>query len=262
MIEVHYHLLYGVDDGPKDLASTLAMAELSISEGTTHIVATPHANYAYAFDPARNQERLAELQERLAGRITLGLGCDFHLSHDNVVDALVKPAKYSINGGRYLLVELPDFVLSPRTSELLYDFILRGSIPIVTHPERNSLIAAKPEIMKPWIRSGCIVQVTAASLTGQFGKVAKAASEGLLERNWVHLIASDAHSTKGRPPAMKAAFELLKKNYGIETATRLCISNPRAIFDDQPLPAQPEPKGLDDSALIQPRAIWRRLFSR
>jgi protein-tyrosine phosphatase len=262
MIDVHYHLLYGVDDGPKELEASLALAEASIAEGVTHIVATPHASYRYDFDPAVNQAKLAELNQRLGGRVTLGLGCDFQLSRDNVSDALEHPAKYTINGGRYLLVEFPDVAIPPGTSEVLYEFTVRGIVPIITHPERNFTLAAKPEMLKPWIRSGCLVQITAASLAGEFDARAQSISHHLLKKQWVHLVASDAHNIVKRPPMMKPAYESLKKDYGVETADRLCLINPRAIFDDQPLPRQPEPLDLDEDMPYRGRSIFARIFKR
>jgi protein-tyrosine phosphatase len=262
MVDVHYHLLYGVDDGPKDLKASLALAEASIAEGVTHIVSTPHASYRYEFDPAANQAKLAELNQQLGGRVTLGLGCDFQLSRDNISDAFEQPAKYTINGSRYLLVEFPDVAIPPNISEVLYEFTVRGIVPIITHPERNFTIAAKPEMMKPWIRGGCLVQITAASLVGKFDSRAQSISHYLLKKQWVHLIASDAHHIVRRPPMMKPAYEALKKAYGVETAERLCLLNPRAIFDGQPLPRQPEPLDLDENKRPRRRGIFARLFKR
>lgn len=262
MIDVHYHLLYGVDDGPKELKASLALAEASIAEGVTHIVATPHASYRHDFDPAVNQAKLAELKQQLGNRVTLGLGCDFQLSRDNIGDAFERPAKYTINGGRYLLVEFPDAAISPIISEALYEFTVRGIVPIITHPERNFTLAAKPAMLKPWIRCGCLVQITAASLVGKFDAPAQSVCHYLLKRHWVHLVASDAHHIARRPPMMKPAYEALKRAYGVETADRLCILNPRAIFDGQLLPQQPELLGLDEDMPHRRRNILARLFKR
>ena len=262
MIEIHYHLLHGVDDGPKDLPASLALAEASVAEGVTHIVATPHANFRYVFDPALNRAKLEELTQRLGERVKLGLGCDFHLSIENVADAFEHTTKYTINGGRYLLVEFPDFAIPPNFSNVLYEFTLRGIVPIVTHPERNPAIVAKPELMKPWIRCGCLIQITAASLVGKFGSRAQSLCHQMLKKNWVHLVASDAHSVDGRPPMMEPAHKSLTKAYGLGTAERLCTVNPRAIFDGQALPEQPEPLDVDDYFPSRRRGILSMLFSR
>jgi protein-tyrosine phosphatase len=246
VIDIHYHLLFGLDDGPKTIEESLQLAEASIAEGVTHIVCTPHSNEQYAFQTEINQERLVLLNERLGGRINLGLGCDFHLSYDNIAGALRERYKYTINGKRYLLVEFPNGMIPSLISEWLYQFNAGGVVPIITHPERNPELAAKPERMAEWMRSGCLIQITAASLTGRFGKMAAAVSHSLLKKNWVHFIASDAHSLKGRPPAMGEAYKILASRFGQDTADRLCIHNPRAAFDGAPLPPQPEPIGLYD----------------
>src|SRR5580704_1730641 len=98
MIDIHHHLLYGLDDGAKNLEMSIAMAEAAVANGITHVACTPHANYQYTFDPQKNRERLGELQELFKGRLTLGLGCDFHLSFDNLEDQSLNPRKYSLNG--------------------------------------------------------------------------------------------------------------------------------------------------------------------
>src|SRR5579871_98289 len=121
VFEIHYHLLFGVDDGPKTLDDSLALAEASIQEGVTHIVATPHANHYYAFRPEVNRERFAELEQRLAGRVTLGLGCDFNLSYENIEDLRRGNAKYTINGKQYLLVEFADSAISPIMTDTFYE---------------------------------------------------------------------------------------------------------------------------------------------
>ena len=262
MIDVHYHLLYGVDDGPKVIEDSLALAQLSIAEGVTHIVATPHANYKYSFDPAINRARLAEISEKLNDRLTLGLGCDFHLSHQNVSDAIANATKYTINGSKYLLVELPDLNVSPTQLDGLSDFQYSGIVPILTHPERSPMLMSKPELMKRWLGSGCLTQITAGSLFGRFGRRAQKACHHMLKRNWVHLVASDAHNLKNRPPMMKRAYIELKKKYGVETANRLCDQNPRAIFDGRPLAEQPELLDMEDSMPFRSRGILGKIFSR
>ena len=155
MIDIHHHLIYGVDDGSPDLATSLAMAREAASEGVTHIVCTPHASDAYPYQTDLNLERLAE-----------------------------------------------------------------------------------------WMRAGCLVQVTAGSLYGRFGSFAEAFSNELLERNWIHFLATDAHNPKWRPPHLKKAFEYVSKKAGEETARRLCTLNPQVALEGAYLPDQPEPTGL------------------
>ncbi len=252
MYDIHYHLLFDLDDGPKTLEDALQLAEASIAEGVTHIVSAPHANAKYPFRPEVNRQRLAVLNEHLRGRITVGLGCDMHLSYENIQEALSDPARFTINGRQYLLVEFPEFSISPNISDWFYQLCSTGMIPIITHPERNPVLASQPHRLAEWLRIGCLVQITAASLTGRFGKQAVSVCDYMLRRNWAHFIASDAHSLRGRPPAMRSAYEFLSSRYGRQTAERLCVENPRAAFEGEPLPEQPEPIGPDQ----EPRARW------
>jgi len=244
MIDIHHHLLFGVDDGPKDLDHSVAQAEAAAADGITHIVCTPHANDVFEFNPATNQSRLAAIRERLGGRVTLGLGCDFHLSYENIEDALQHPHKFTVNQGSYLLVEFAEFMIPQNIGDTFYEFTIKGIRPIVTHPERNPLLQKDHERMVEWLRTGCLVQITAASLTGRFGKRAQALAWEMIEKNWVHFIATDAHNLEGRAPCMSAAFQAIAKRCGQATADRLCIENPRAAFDNGKLPPQPEPQGV------------------
>ena len=170
MIDIHHHLLYGLDDGAKDFETSLKMAEIAIDDGITHVVCTPHANSDYTFRPEENAALLAELQQKIGDRLTLGLGCDFHLSFDNIEDALAHPTKYTVNGKRYLLVEFPDFGIPQNISASFYEMAVAGIVPILTHPERNLTLMQKPEKLAKWLRMDCLVQVTAGSLVGGFGK--------------------------------------------------------------------------------------------
>ena len=242
MIDIHHHLLYGLDDGAKDLETSLKMAEIAIDDGITHIACTPHANSEYSFRPQENAALLAKLQEKIGDRLTLGLGCDFHLSYDNIEDALAHPKKYSINGKRYLLVEFPDFGIPQNISTSFYEMSVAGMVPILTHPERNLTLMQKPEKLAEWLRTDCLVQITAGSLVGGFGRGPQRIARQLLDWGWVHIIATDAHNTTSRPPVMSSAFELISHEYGAETAERLCIQNPRSVFLGGRLAEQPEPE--------------------
>jgi protein-tyrosine phosphatase len=264
MIDIHHHLLFGVDDGPKDLDRSVAQAEAAAADGISHIVCTPHANDVYEFNPETNQERLAAIRERVGDQLTLGLGCDFHLSYENIEDALEHPHKFTINQGRYLLVEFAEFMIPQNIGDTFYEFTIRGIRPIITHPERNPLLQREHERMAEWIRTGCLVQITAASLGGRFGRRAQALAWELMEKNWVHFVATDAHNLEGRPPCMSAAHEAIAKRCGQATAERLCVENPRVAFEDQKLPPQPEPEGVFtyQNEPARRRGFFSRLFRK
>jgi protein-tyrosine phosphatase len=246
MFDIHHHLLFGLDDGSPDLETSVAMAESAAEDGITHIVCTPHANSHYNFQPEVNRQRIAELRSRLGDKITLGLGCDFHLSYNNILDAQANPAKYSINGNGYLLVEFADTNIPPSMNDAFKELQQAGLALILTHPERNPIIVRNPERLAEWVRMGCVVQVTASSLYGRFGKAAETFSNELLYRNWIHFLATDAHNLTSRPPHLKPAYDYVVNKMGEKTAKRLCVDNPGAVFSGKPLPDQPEPEGLWD----------------
>ena len=265
MIDIHHHLLFGLDDGARDIDVSLAMIDAAVADGITHIVCTPHSNHRYEFNPQINEERLNAIRERANGKVTLGLGCDFHLSYDNILDALQHPRKYTINQRQYLLVEFADLSIPTSINETFYELTIAGMRPIITHPERNGVIQKNPERMEEWLQSGCLVQITAGSLTSRFGKTAQILSHRFLEKNWVHFIATDAHNIESRPPRMRGAYDIIAKRYGQETADRLCLSNPRAVFLGENMPPQPEGHNLHKDEDEMPRrkqSLLSRLFSR
>lgn len=264
MIDLHHHLLHATDDGSKDLLTSVAMVEMAAADGITHIVATPHANYTYQYDRARHEEALQQIREALPANISasmqLGLGCDFHLNVDNIADAHAHPRRYTINETEYLLVELPDFNIPPRLEEVFYSMRVNGLTPILTHPERNATLQRTPERMEAWLHTGLLIQVTAGSLTGNFGKKAERMAWKLLEAGSAHVLATDAHDLVHRPPRMSEARERVAKKFGDEVADLLCTGNPLAIYQGGPLPSQDPLQALQAEASAAVRPFWKRLF--
>ena len=262
MVDIHHHLLWGLDDGAKDLETSLAMARASAADGVTEIVCTPHANGTYHFDPAVNAAKVAELQARLDAegvKLQVGLGCDFHLSYDNIQEAKADPAKYSVNGRGYLMVEIPDYGVPRGLNETFYELQLVGLTPILTHPERNPTLQTDMKRLAEWMRGGLLVQVTGDSVTGKMGKTAEKMAHQLLAKRWVHFLATDAHNVSSRPPRLSEARDLVARKYGREYAESLVETNPRAVFAGDRFEAQAEPIDLYEEFKDTP--WWKRVLN-
>lgn len=211
------------------------MLRMAAEHGTTAIVATPHANLQYRYDPETIAERIARLREAANGVIEIHTGCDFHLSYENIQDAIENPCKYTINQNNYLLVEFSDLLIFRNTQEIFERLAGAGMIPVITHPERNALLRQRLEQIETWVAAGATVQITAQSLTGRFGRRAEEFSRQLLDKGLAHFIASDGHDCERRPPRMDLAFAWLKESYGEAVASALCVTNPGAAVAGDPL---------------------------
>ncbi len=253
LIDIHSHVLFGVDDGARTIEDSLAMIRMAAEHGTTDIVLTPHASPEYPFNPEKNRERFLQLEELAEGLVRLHIGCDFHLSYDNIQDAIQNPTKYTIDHKNYLMVEFSDMLIFHNTAEIFSRLMDAGMIPVITHPERNPLLRQRIDKIGEWVAAGARVQVTAQSLTGRFGKRAEAFSRDLLDRGLVHVIASDAHDCEHRPPRLDEAFAWLREQYSDAVATLLCVTNPGGALTGEamqtvPVDARPARSG------------WRKFF--
>jgi protein-tyrosine phosphatase len=235
LIDIHSHVLYGVDDGARTLEDSVAMVRLAAEHGTTDLVATPHASPNYRFQPEIVKERLAEIAAASDNVLRLHTGCDFHLSFDNVQDAIANPEKYTINHLRYLMVEFSDLLIFYNTTEIFSRLVDAGMTPVITHPERNGLLRQRIDQIAQWVAGGAAVQVTAQSLLGGFGRRAADFARTLLDRRLVHFLASDAHDCEHRPPRLDLAYTWVKERYGEELAEALCVTNPRATLTGESL---------------------------
>src|SRR2546430_6455414 len=156
------------------------MLRLAVESGTTDIVASPHANHEFKFEPDVIAARLEEMRGAIDGAIRIHTGCDFHLSYDNIRDSLQHPTKYTINHKSYVLVEFSDMLIPKTTDDVFYQMQTAGMTPIITHPERNMLLQKQIEKLEEWVANGCLLQVTGGSLLGRFGKQAKSFADLLL----------------------------------------------------------------------------------
>lgn len=241
MIDIHCHLLPEVDDGPKSWDTAVEMCRMAAADGITHSVATPHANDRYVYDRGYLGGLLDQLRERVGAWLELSLGCDFHLSYDNLERVLEHPRTYTIGDTNYLLVELSNFSVPIQISNCFTRLADRGIIPILTHPERNPILQQSPQRVLEWVEQGCLVQVTASALTGSWGERPEIVARWLLDRAAVHVLSSDAHDSKRRTPVLSAARKVAEQVSGTEYAEALVIGNPGAIVAGKPIPYCPRP---------------------
>lgn len=235
MIDLHCHILPGLDDGPQWLEESLAMAETAMEDGIRTVVATPHTGdglYANPLDKVRSA--LSSLKEALLERglhLDLHIGGDVHVRPDMMRAVRAGEAITVDNAGKYLLLELPSLSIPSGVREEIFQLRIHGITPIITHPERNQVIIRDPLVLEEMVSMGALAQLTAMSLTGGFGGIVREAAEYLLTRRLVHVIASDAHSAVHRPPILSRALERASSVLGDRVeAEQMVTSVPAAIL--------------------------------
>lgn len=222
MLDLHCHILPNIDDGARSWDESFALASLAVEEGITHILATPHhlngkfENYKHDVIALTNQlqqkldeemiplEVFPSQEVRLSGDIIKGIERDEILFVDET--------------NKYLLIEFPTMSIPTYAEQLFFSLQQQGITPVIVHPERNQEIIQDPNILLGFVERGSLAQVTASSYVGVFGKDTAELSRQLIEANLVHILASDAHNTRGRSFRMKDAFEKLEKEFGKEKA--------------------------------------------
>ena len=245
MIDIHTHILPGIDDGARDLEEALEMARLAVADGIRVMVATPHLFKHKSVDLAAInekrviQEHLDIFRDRLAAEgIALEIlpGCDVPLCVE-ALSLLAEDRVLTVNDGkRYLLLELPHFSIPPSLEDICFRLQSRGLTPIITHPERQPLIQERPDRLGRLIDLGCLAQLTACSLTGGFGRRVAKVSRQLVKKGYIHLLASDTHNTRGRPPMLSKAVSELSKLVGLEQARAMVTHIPEKIIRGEPAP--------------------------
>jgi protein-tyrosine phosphatase len=241
VVDIHSHILPEVDDGSKSWEVSIAMCRMAAADGITHQVATPHANDRYHYDRAYLQGLVDHLQSLIGGELTLSLGCDFHLSYENLQDVMANPARYAIGNTHYMLVELSNYSVPPQTSDCFTQLGDRGITAILTHPERNPILRENLQRVVEWAEQGCVIQMTGSALTGFWGERARRAAHWLLEHDAVHVLATDAHDLEKRIPVLSTAREAAAELCGEDVAEALVEGNPQAIVGNLPLPYFPRP---------------------
>jgi protein-tyrosine phosphatase len=250
MVDLHCHILPGLDDGPQTMEESVEMGRAAIAAGTTHLVATPHANSEYFFDYPRIRSLCKQLQTEIGDQLNLTTGCDFHLNPENLAALRSQSPRFCINQKNYLLVEFNEIAIPPAVDQTLHEIQLADLRPIVTHPERNKLLRLRPERLADWVRHGCYGQVTGGALTGRFGPNALADAMRWIGAGMIHFVSSDAHNMSSRPISLQPAYAVVEKEFGNQTALALFVDNPLAAFEGRDLPWVPE---LEDDRVQKKR---------
>lgn len=246
MIDLHCHILPGLDDGAKDMEETLRMCSMAAEDGVKKIVATPHTmNGVYVNETQAIKQAVGELNDLLVTKqIPLEIlpGADVHINL-NLLKLIEQGLVTTVNDNhRYLLLELPHQMVPPNFKNLVFELSLQGIIPILTHPERNSILQNDINLLYELVMQGILIQITTLSLTGEFGPRAENCCRNLLKYNLVHVIASDAHSSRVRTPLLSPAVEEAGRIIGETNALALVAANPQAIVEGKDLPESEEPE--------------------
>ncbi len=234
MIDLHAHILPGLDDGPAEQTESIELCRVASEDGIRTIVATPHVYHGLHHAAKKDTlAKVAELRQELdAAGIELEIlpGAEVSLTAD-LVDRLEKDDFLTLaDGGKYILLELPNNVLPQGIDDLLFSLRLMGLRAIISHPERNFAVRSDTEALSGIVEMGHLIQLTAASLAGRFGEETYLCARRLLESDLCHVVASDCHSLRGRPPILSEARETVRSVAGRENADRIFERNPARIL--------------------------------
>jgi protein-tyrosine phosphatase len=262
MIDLHCHLLPGIDDGAKTLDDALAMARLAVADGISLTACTPHI-YPGLYENTSDGIRvgIAALRDALAGAgIALALtdGADAHLTPE-LLPRLRSGTVPTLGGSRYFLLEPAHHVPPPHFVAQVATFVEMGYVPVITHPERLTWIDGHYGDFVQAARDGAWLQVTSGSLTGDFGSDARYWGERLVDEGWVHILATDAHGLRARRPELRKGVAAAARLVGDEEAQRMVELRPAAILADTAPEAVPQPLAFASAAKTKP-SFWGRFL--
>jgi protein-tyrosine phosphatase len=262
MIDIHSHILPGLDDGARSLEEALEMARLAMADGIQQMVCTPHMFNGLSGnpEPAEVQDRVSALQQAIIkGGLRVLPGSEVHFSHQ-IARQPGREQVTKINGHNYMLVEFPMMTVPDRADELFQELQSNGVRPILVHPERNVQLQACPSMVADFIERGLYVQVTAMSVTGEFGTAAKKCAESLLRHRCVHFLATDAHRSTRRPPILSRGRDAAAEIVGPVAARKLVYDNPLAVVTGSMIQVDP-PAPYDEERLVR-TSFFGKLFGR
>ncbi|WP_455543264.1 tyrosine-protein phosphatase [Intestinibacter sp.] len=260
MIDVHCHILPDVDDGAECMRDAINMAIIAKEQGIKKIIATPHYHpeFKYAKGEALNkiyEEFKNELKENKID-IDIYMGNEIYFTSD-LINQISELDFYSLNDSRYILIEFAPTNFPNNLCNIVYELKHKGFIPILAHVERYVKIHEDPEIIYDCIKTGAIIQINSSSLIGKQGKEFQKLCNILISRNMVHLVATDAHSSKRRRPLLKDAYEYIENKYSKSMAENLFINNAQCILDNKDIIVE-EP--LEKS--VKKESLFSRIFRR
>jgi len=263
MIDLHCHMLPGIDDGAPDLETALAMAQMAATDGIRTVACTPHI-YPGVYENRGQDIRKAIDSLQLAvdnAGISLKLTCgaDAHLAPE-LPDKLRNGDAPTLGGGRYFLLEPPHHVAPPRLADFAFNVMAAGFVPVVTHPERLTWIEDHYEVFVSLVEQGALMQVTSGSLTGRFGPSARYWAERMLDEGLVHILATDAHGTRRRAPLLAEGCAAAEKWVGAEEAFHLVQTRPAGILDNAPPSMLSALPGAPKKAKSKKIGLLSRLF--
>lgn len=236
MFDLHSHILPGIDDGAADLEESLQMCKMAYQDGIRTIVCTPHVG-KFPNTEEIILSKTNELRERI-GQQNLGInllsGADFEF-HPDIFFLVENKSIFTINNSRYLLLDIPYFLIPPNIERRIEHLISKGIVPIISHPERCLQIQQDPSILYSIVKAGGITQITASSLTGKMGTKAKETATLMLKRNLAHIIATDTHGLTKRPPVLSEALDFASGIIGKDAALAMVTTIPQAIIENKPL---------------------------
>jgi protein-tyrosine phosphatase len=257
VIDLHCHLLPGIDDGARDLAVSLEMARMAVADGVTVVACTPHI-LPGLYDNAGPQIRAAtqHLQRALTQEnipLHLVTGADVHMVPD-LAAGLQSGRLLSLADSRYVLVEPPHHVAPVRLEDFFFSLLVAGYVPVLTHPERLSWIEVQYQAIQRMVRAGVWMQITAGSLAGNFGRTALRWANRMLDEGCVHLLASDAHDARARTPVLSKGRDLAASRVGVEEARHLVETRPLAILRNDLPSSVAMPEGVSPSEVMNGEA--------
>lgn len=261
LIDLHTHILPGVDDGVSDDAEALETLRQVAAAGITHVVATPHViTGVYTSEPDAIREGTARLQELADGEgvaVRVLPGAEYYLEPE-VLERHAQGRLITLNdAGRYVLVELPAQEVPGYVEQLLFNLVVEGLTPVLAHPERNMVLMHDPGRLYRLVQRGVLVQVTAGGLLGVFGREVRCAAEVFIRHRWVHFMASDLHGLDARLEAMGEVGPKLTALVGPAEADRILVDNPQAVLEGRALTTTEPLEWTPRVGFV--RRLWRRL---